>query len=89
MQYISLKWLNNADDEWHIGLLHTGAFGQLGSGSCSKGEVSVHLSRALALWRVGVLAFPAWRLIRQSKIGRRHCDLTKNTQQKSMIVTSD
>ena len=43
--YISLKRLNNADNEWHTGLLHTGVFDQLGSGSRSKGEVSIHLSR--------------------------------------------
>ena len=65
--YISLKQLNNADDEWHTGLLHTGVFDQLGSGLRSKGEVSVHLSYALAL---GGLA-------RQSKIGIRHFALTK------------
>ena len=78
MQYISLKWLNNADDEWHIGLLHTGAFGQLGSGSCSKGEVSVHLSHVAvdALF----LALHTWRFTRQSKIGIRHCALTKSMQ---------
>ena len=43
--YISLKQRDNADNEWHTGLLHTGVFYQLGSGSHSKGEVSVHLSR--------------------------------------------
>ena len=43
--YISLKWLNNADDEWHIGLLPTGAFDQLDNGSHSEGVVSVRLSK--------------------------------------------
>ena len=65
--YISLKRRNNADDEWHTGLLHTVVYNQLGSGWRSKGEVSVHLSYALAL---GGLA-------RQSKIGIRHFALTK------------
>ena len=38
---------HNADNEWHTRLLHTGVFefDQLGSGSRSKGEVSIHLSR--------------------------------------------
>ena len=73
--YISLKRRNNADDEWHTGLLHTEVYNQLGSGWRSKGEVSVHLSHVAvdALF----LALHTWRFTRQSKIGIRHCALTK------------
>ena len=49
--YISLKRLNNADDEWDTGLLHAGGLDQLDNGLHSEGVyhciVSVHLSSVL------------------------------------------
>ena len=77
--YVSLKQPDNADDEWHTGWLHTGVFDQIGSGSCSKGKISVHLSWRLALW--------SWRSTLDGLLDNQS-KTKQSAQQISMIVTS-
>ena len=73
-----LKQLDNVDNEWHTGSLHTGVFAQFDSGSHSKGESqSISLGGQRWSWRSTLDCL----LDNQSKT-------KQSAQQISMIVTS-
>ena len=73
--YTSLKQLDNVDNEWHTGSLHTGVFAQFDSGSHSKGESqSISLGGQRWSWRSTLGG-----LLDNNKKGIKHC-ASNNTE---------